>query len=117
MSSILYAFSRPPYGGINAQEGLDALLMGSAFTDCAVLLVGDGLLQLISGQSTDALGTKQFTLGYGALRDYGVTRIACAKADMIAHSLNADDFIVDVEVLDHAGMQKLINEYDRVLNF
>ena len=61
MSTILFVFSRPPHGSINAQEGLDALLMGSAFTTCSVLFVGDGLMQLASGQSTDDLGTKNFS--------------------------------------------------------
>lgn len=117
MSSILYVFSQPPHGSINAQEGLDALLMGSAFTTCSVLFVGQGLMQLIKGQSTDELGTKNFSLGFGALKDYGVNRIACSKPDLVASGLNSDDFVIDVEPLDAAGMQLLIRDHDKVLNF
>ena len=117
LSSILYVFSRPPHGSINAQEGLDALLMGSAFTTCSVLFVGDGLMQLIEGQSTDELGTKNFSLSFGALKDYGVTRIACSKPDLVARGLNNDDFVIEVESLDAAGMQAFIRDHDKVLNF
>ena len=114
---MLFVFSRPPHGSINAQEGLDALLMGSAFTTCSVLFVGDGVLQLVAGQSTDALGTKNFSLSFGALKDYGVTRIACSMPDLLARGLNNSDFLIEVEPLDAAGMQALIRHHHKVLNF
>ena len=117
VSTILFVFSRPPHGSINAQEGLDALLMGSAFTTCSVLFVGDGLMQLVSGQTTEELGTKNFSLSFGALKDYGVTHIACSKPDLIARGLNSDDFLVEVEPLDKAGMQAFIRDHEKVLNF
>jgi tRNA 2-thiouridine synthesizing protein C len=117
MSKILFVFSRPPHGSINAQEGLDALLMGSAFTTCNVLFVGDGLMQLVSGQTTEELGTKNFSLSFGALKDYGVTHIACSKPDLIARGLNKDDFLIEVEPLDTAGMQAFIRDHEKVLNF
>ena len=117
MSSILYVFSRPPHGSINAQEGLDALLMGSAFTTCSVLFVGDGLMQLIEGQSTDELGAKNFSLSFGALKDYGVARVACSKPDLVSRGLNGDDFLIEVEPLDAAAMQALIRDHEKVLNF
>lgn len=117
MSSILYVFSHPPHGSINAQEGLDALLMGSAFTACSVLFVGDGLMQLIKGQATEELGTKNFSLSFGALKDYGVTRIVCSQPDMVARGINSDDFLIEVEPLDAAGMQTLFRDHDKVLNF
>ncbi len=117
MSSMLFVFSRPPHGSINAQEGLDALLMGSAFTTCSVLFVGDGLMQLVAGQSTDDLGTKNFSLSFGALKDYGVNHIACSNLDLIARGLNKDDFLIEVEPLDTAGMQTFIRDHEKVLNF
>ena len=117
VSTILFVFSRPPHGSINAQEGLDALLMGSAFATCSVLFVGDGLMQLVSGQTTEELGTKNFSLSFWALKDYGVTHIACSKPDLIARGLNKDDFLIEVEPLDTAGMQAFIRDHEKVLNF
>ena len=114
---LLFIQTCAPHGSINAQEGLDALLMGSAFTTCSVLFIGDGLMQLISGQSTDELGTKNFSLSFGALKDYGVTRIACSKPDLVARGLNNDDFLIGVESLDAAGMQAFIRDHNKVLNF
>ena len=117
MSSILYIFSRPPYGSVNAQEGLDALLMGSAFTTCSALFVGDGLMQLIEGQLTEELGTKNFSLSFGALKDYGVERIACSNPDLTARGLATDDFVIEIEAMESAEMQAFILDHDKVLNF
>ena len=74
-------------------------------------------MQLVSGQSTKELGTKNFSLGFGALKDYGVTHIACSNLDLIARGLNKDDFLIEVEPLETAGMQTFIRDHDKVLNF
>ncbi|MGV0036213.1 MAG: DsrE family protein [Candidatus Azotimanducaceae bacterium WSBS_2022_MAG_OTU7] len=83
--------SRPPHGSINAQEGLDALLMGAA-TQCSVLFLGGGLMQLIKGLRCPTSWAPEFSLGFGALKDYGVARIACSKPDLIGYGLSRDDF-------------------------
>ena len=58
-----------------------------------------------------------FSLSFGALKDYGVTRIACSMPDLLARGLNNSDFLIEVEPLDAAGMQALIRHHDKVLNF
>ena len=91
--------------------------MGSAFTTCSVLFVGEGILQLLKGQSTDELGTKNFPLGFGALKDYGVKQVVCSNPDLNARGLSLEDFVIEVDALDASGIQKLIDEHDKVLNF
>ena len=117
MSSILFIFSQAPHGRINAQEGLDALLMGSAFTQCSALFHGDAVLQLIKDQAPESMGFKNFSLGFSALADYGVSQIACSAASLEAYGLSAEDLAVEVTQLDSAGIQAMITGHDRVLNF
>ena len=117
VSSLLFIFTQPPHRRINAQEGLDALLMGSAFTNCSVLFLGDGLMQLLKDQSTSELGTKNFSLSYSALVDYGVTRITCSKSDLSSRGINSEDFVIEVEPLDLKCVREFIAEHDKVLNF
>ena len=74
-------------------------------------------MQLVSGQTTEELGTKNFSLSFGALKDYGVTNIACSKPDLIGRGLNKDDFLIEVEPLDTAGMQAFMRDHEKVLNF
>ena len=114
---LLFIQSAAPHGSVNAQEGLDALLMGSAFSECAVLFSGDGVMQLVSGQDTSGLGTKDFARTFGALRDYGVSRIYCDQADLNRFGLSISDLTIEVSPLDSAGIRALLDEHDKVLSF
>ncbi|MBO6555906.1 MAG: sulfurtransferase complex subunit TusC [Pseudomonadales bacterium] len=117
MSSILFIFSGAPHTSLNAQEGLDALLMGSAFTECRLLFLGDGVLQLVPDQSGEAIGRRNFPLGYGALNDYGVSKIACRTFDLDAYNLDPGKLLLDVEALDDSACRIWIEDADKVLNF
>lgn len=114
---LLFIQSTAPHGSINAQEGLDAVLMGSAFTECTLLLVGEGILQLIKNQVPENLGIKNFSKTFGALREYGVSRIYCSKSSMTALGVDVDDMTIEVEPLGDSAIQSLIEEHDQVLNF
>ncbi|MFT7257659.1 MAG: sulfur relay (sulfurtransferase) DsrF/TusC family protein, partial [Candidatus Azotimanducaceae bacterium] len=52
MKKLLFVQSKAPHGSLQGQEGLDAILAGSAFVDCAVLFTGDGIYQILSLQQT-----------------------------------------------------------------
>ncbi|MBT4491984.1 MAG: sulfurtransferase complex subunit TusC [Gammaproteobacteria bacterium] len=114
---LLFIQSAAPHGSISAQEGLDALLMGSAFSECSVLFTNEGVLQLIQNQAPDELGTKNFSLTFGALRDYGVSQIFCRQSSMQRYGLNASDCVIDVEVVNDDVIRQLLNEHDKVHNF
>ena len=117
MSSILFILSGAPHGSINAQESLDALLMGSAFTQCSALFLGQGILQLVSHQETDDLGVKNFALGFKPLDEYGVKRITCSVGDLQQLGLSTDDLMIGIETLDDMAMRQIIKDHDKVLNF
>ncbi len=116
-TSLLYLFSGAPHGSINAQEGLDALLMGSAFTECRALFLGEGVLQLLKEQETDGIGTRNFAMGFKALPDYGVTQIGVCASAMAHHHLVAEDLLVDAELLETASVRQWLAAADRILNF
>lgn len=117
MTAILFIQTQPPHGKINGQEGLDALLMGSAFTDCGALFVADGVLQLVKGQAPEALGSRDYARGFGALADYGVTKVYCCQTALAKHRLKADDLLLPVELVDSGQTRQLLAQYDRVLTF
>ena len=117
MTSILFIFSGAPHTSLNAQEGLDALLMGSAFADCRLLFLGQGVLQLLNHQEAEGIGRKNYPLGFAALADYGVTRIACAGSDLETWGLSPEQLCLDVQVLNAEDYRAWLNEADRVLTF
>jgi tRNA 2-thiouridine synthesizing protein C len=116
MGDILFIMDRAP-GGINAQEGFDALLTGSAFASCSVLFLGDGLYQLLDGQNPEVLGTKNFTLGFGALRDYGVEKVYCSATDLEARDLVSADLMLKVEALPDDEVRGLFLSHAAILSF
>jgi tRNA 2-thiouridine synthesizing protein C len=117
VSSILFIQTEAPHGRINPQEGLDAILMGSAFTRCAVLFVGDGILQLLANQDATKVGSKNFSQTYGALEDYGVTHLYCSQPGLDSLGLGLTDLILPVKPLDDDAIRQLIESHDKVLSF
>ena len=116
MSQLLFVMSRAP-GTINAQEGFDALLMGSAFSECSVLFLGEGLYQLLNGQQPEPLGRKNYTLGFAALEDYGVKHIYCSESQLAGASLTRDNLILDVRPLSESDVNQLFADHDAILSF
>ena len=114
---MLFIHTQPPHGSINAQEGLDALMMGSAFATCTSLYVDDGVYQLCKNQNTEALGQKNFSKTFGALKDYGVTQICVCQLSLTERGLSPDDLLLEVEVVDNESIRHLLVAHSKVLTF
>ncbi len=117
MKRLLFVQTRAPHGTLAGQEGLDALLMGSAFTPCSVLFLGDGVFQLTADQQPQQIGRKPFAKGFGALAEYGVERICAASADLADRKLNASDLAIEIEALADDEVRQLFADADCVLSF
>ena len=116
MTSILFIQSEPPHGQIKSQEGLDAILMGSAFTDCAVLFLGEGVLQLLPEQQPDQLGSKNYALAYGALKDYGVSSVFCSRDALNRFGLEPGQLMIETVPLAAGEIHDLLTRFDKTLN-
>ena len=117
MKKILFVQSRAPHGSLSGQEGLDAILMGSAFAACSVLLLGDGIYQVLAGQAPAALGTKDYSVTYKALEDYGVQAIYCSLEDLTQRGLTVEDLLVQVSPLDDQAVSRLMADHPVILSF
>ena len=117
MKKFLFVQSAPPHGSITGQEGLDAILMGSAFATCSVLFLEDGIYQILKGQRTASLGSKDYSVTYKALKDYGVENILCCQSHLDDRGLKTDDFIVPVKVLTDNEVALLMRENDVIISF
>ncbi len=117
MKRLLFVQSRAPHGSVNGQEGLDALLAGSAFATCSLLLLEDGVFQLLKAQDTSDSGTKNYSVSYGALPDYGVEDLYCSADHLVSRGLTTDDLVVPVTALDRAGISQLMADHDVILSF
>lgn len=114
---LLFIQTTSPHGSINAQEGLDAVLMGSAFSTCTLLFTGDGVLQLMKDQDTAGTGHRNFSKAFGALRDYGVNDVYCRQSSLQQYGISEPDLVIDITPIDDAGIRQLLVDHDRVLTF
>lgn len=115
--SLLFVQSRAPHGSLFGQEGLDAILMGSAFASCAVLMFGDAVYQLMKHQDPTGAGTRDYAVTYGALRDYGVETIYCVREDLAERRMTEDDLIVPVNLVHRKDVSGILDQHDVILDF
>lgn len=109
---------RGPYGSIYAQEGLEAVLMATAFEQpVIVVLVDDAVYQLLRGQRPEGIGMKDFTKVHKALEMYGVESVAVEAESLARRGLTRADMLVDVEVLDGSAIATLMHGADVVFTF
>ena len=114
---LLFIQTSAPHGRINAQEGLDALLMGSAFAECSLLFTAQGVLQIVKEQSTAGLGIKDFSRTFGALGDYGVKEIYCRSQSLRHYGLVQKDLMINTSVINDNEIYELFRLHDRMLTF
>ncbi|HKI74907.1 MAG TPA: sulfurtransferase complex subunit TusC [Pseudomonadales bacterium] len=116
MKKLMFVQTHAPHGSLFGQEGLDAILMGTAFAECTVLLLADGIFQLLDGQTPAALGTRDYSVTYGALKDYGVSTIYCSASDLATRGLVPSDLTVDVTPVDDDRIKALFAEHDVIFS-
>ena len=118
VKKFMFVNRKAPYGTIYALEGLEVVLISAAFDqDVSLVFLDDGVYQIVKGQHTKAIDVKNFSPTYRALEGYDIEKLYVLKESLEERGLTVDDLVVDVEVLDAAGMAKLMAEQDVVLSF
>lgn len=118
VKKFMFVNRKAPYGTIYALEGLEVVLISAAFDqDVSLVFLDDGVYQIVKGQHTKAIDVKNFSPTYRALEGYDIEKLYVMKESLEERGLTVDDLLVDVEVLDAAGMAKLMAEQDVVLSF
>ena len=118
VKKFMFVNRKAPYGTIYALESLEVVLISAAFDqDVSLVFMDDGIYQVVKGQHTKAIDVKNFSPTYRALEGYDIEKLYVDKDSLDQRGLTEDDLLVDVQVLDAAGMAKLMAEQDVVLSF
>ncbi|MBL4681046.1 MAG: sulfurtransferase complex subunit TusC [Pseudomonadales bacterium] len=117
MKTFLFVQHQAPHKNLVGQEGLDAVLMGSAFVNCTLLFMDDGVFQLLRSQNPDVIGRKNYPATYVALRDYGVDHIYCSVSSMDDRKVMREDLIIEHECLSDRAIASLFDTHDVILSF
>ena len=129
---FLYINRKAPHGSIYALESLEVVLIGAAFEqDVSLAFVDDGVYQLIQGQDTSGIGTKNFSPTYKALGDYDISKIYVEQESLDMRGLSKDDLMPltyededddwaekdSIRVVSSAELADIIDQQDVILNF
>ena len=94
IKKFMYVNRRAPHGTIYAWESLEVVLIGAAFDqDVSLAFMDDGVYQLLKGQDTADIETKNFSPTYSALGDYDVTKLYVEKESLEERGLTLDDLM------------------------
>ena len=119
---VLVLMRKAPYGSLYNWEGLQVLLIMGAYkikglVDIAVAFVEDGVFAITQGQDPSSLGMKAIAKTYPALPDFEVDRFYVGGQSLADRNLTLDALVIKPEILDVAGMARLLAEQDAILPF
>ncbi len=132
IKKFMFVNRKAPYGTVYALESLEVVLIGAAFEqDVSLAFVGDGVYEIVKGQSTDGIGMKNFSPTYKALGDYEVTKLYVEKESLEARGLTLDDLMPltwedededyaekpSIRLVSSAELAAVFDEQDVVLSF
>ncbi|NJL06919.1 MAG: sulfurtransferase complex subunit TusC [Methylacidiphilales bacterium] len=129
---FLYINRKAPHGSIYALESLEVVLIGAAFEqDVRLAFLDDGVFQLVAGQDTVGIGTKNFSKTYRALGDYEVRTLYVERESLEERGLDVGDLMPityedededyaekpSIHLVDRAELTRIITDSDVILSF
>lgn len=132
IKQFLYVNRKAPHGTIYALESLEVVLIGAAFEqDVRLAFMDDGVFQILKGQDTNGIGTKNFAPTYNALGDYDINKIYVEKESLEERGLTEDDLMAltyededddwaeksSISIVSRTEMADLIDSSDVMFNF
>ena len=118
VKKFMFVNRKAPYGTIYALEGLEVVLISAAFDqDVSLAFVDDGVYQLVKGQQTKGIESKNFSPAYRALEGYDIEKLYVEREALEARGLTEQDLLVDVQVMPSAELAELMAAQDVVIGF
>jgi tRNA 2-thiouridine synthesizing protein C len=118
LSKIAFVFRSHPHSTTQGREGLDALLATSAYSeDLQVFFIGDGVTQLISGQDTKSIYSRDYLPAFKLMDLYDIDDVFICQSSMKEYGLNQTDLAIEGNVLPRSEIGSRLNECRKVITF
>lgn len=119
MKRVAFVFTHGPHGNAAGREGLDALLATSALSeDIGVFFIGDGVLQLLTGQQPEKILARNYIATFGVLPLYGVENCYLCETAVQERGLQqVSDWVLVAEMLPADRLRQKLASYDVVMTF
>lgn len=119
MKRVAFVFKSAPHGTSAGREGLDALLATSALSeDIGVFFIGDGVLQIVSGQQPDKILSRDYIATFRVLPLYDIEQCyLCAESARERGLSENSAWVVDVNPLNPDALRETLHQFETVLTF
>ncbi len=118
IKKFMFVNRKAPHGTVYALESLEVVLITAAFDqDVSLVFMDDGVYQLVKGQQTQGIGTKNFSPTYRALEGYDIEKLYVDQVSLDMRGLTEEDLLVNVTLLTAPELGKLMDQQDVVLSF
>lgn len=97
---------------------MDALLAASAYCeDISVIFVGDGVYQLLAGQNTAEILTKDYAPMLKLFDLYDIEQVYVCQTSLEQRGLANADLVVAAERLSSDGLREQLQRASKILTF
>ncbi|EGA71047.1 sulfur oxidation protein dsrF [Vibrio sinaloensis DSM 21326] len=118
MSQLTYIFRSAPHSTSAGREGVDALLAASAYCeDISVLFVGDGVYQLLLGQQSEAILSKDYSLMMKLFDLYDIDQVFVCRTSLEERGLAQADLVIDAQAVSTTELSDKLHASGKVLTF
>ncbi|KEQ16271.1 sulfurtransferase complex subunit TusC [Endozoicomonas numazuensis] len=119
MSQTLCIIStQAPYRGQFAKEALDAALVSATYDiPTSLLLMGDGVYQILDGQSPEQLGRKNLSSMFQSLELYGIETVYVDGESLEERNLDPEQLLPLYTLLEGDAVASFLAQHDKVLSF
>ena len=106
------------YGSVYTAKGFRSVMgIGIFETDVVLVFVDDGVYALVKDQNPEKLDMQPLGEGFPMLPDFGIDGFFVHQPSLEARGLSVDDLVMDVQLLDSAGLAELLADRGTVLPF
>ncbi len=116
MKTFLFVMSEFPHHGVHVQEQLDVILTVAAFDQkVSLLLLDDGVFQILKDQRPEPSAQKDTAAIYRALQIYDVQDIYVELESLQHRGLKPGDLLLPVRELYRKDVADLMRQFDIVM--
>ncbi|WP_194842633.1 sulfurtransferase complex subunit TusC [Endozoicomonas sp. OPT23] len=117
-TSLCVVSSQSPYRGQSAREALDAALVSASYDlPTSLLLMGDGVYQLVDHQDPSQLPRKNLLAMFKSLELYGIETVYVDSESLDERGLEPEQLLPVYTLLEGDGVATFLATQKKVLNF
>jgi tRNA 2-thiouridine synthesizing protein C len=118
VEKVAILMRKAPYGSVYTAEGFRSVMgIGVFEMDAVLIFVEDGVYALVKDQNPEQLDMQPLGEGFPMLPEFGVNGFYVHQPSLEERGLSVDDLVIKVQLIDNAGLAKLLAEYGAVLSF